>query len=221
MRPLTGDLWGVEPRFWISAGGTIGVVGLLTLGFIPNIRWERRVYWSTWFLSLGVMTLGASHRGWHAALVIYAVGIAAAFCYAYSRTSYLKLGGRIYSFWIARTQPDPLPDGGPAPRVIPPSDSYRGQVTADALWGLMAVASMCAGVGALVLGMSGATLGVAALPVVLLAGVGYIDSYDGFPIARRRWVHLALIVVSSIPIFLLPPIAYLIGYYLDGPRRLP
>lgn len=165
------------------------------------------------------MTLGASHRGWHAALVIYAVGIAAAFCYAYSRTSYLKLGGRIYSFWIARTQPDPLPDGGPAPRVIPPSDSYRGQVTADALWGLMTVASMCAGVGALVLGMSGATLGVAALPVVLLAGVGYIDSYDGFPIARRRWVQLALIVVSSIPIFLLPPIAYLIGYYLDGPRR--
>ncbi|CAM3434429.1 hypothetical protein H7J08_18915 [Mycobacterium frederiksbergense] len=53
----------------------------------------------------------------------------------------------------------------------------------------------------------------------MLAFTGYLDSYDGFPIARRRWVQLALIVISSIPVFLLPPIAYLIGYYLDGPRR--
>jgi len=158
-------------------------------------------------------------RGWQMVGVVLAVCLAAAVCFAYFRTSYLKISGRIYSFWIARTQPDPLPDGSPAPRVIPPPDSYRGQVTADAQWWLMTVASVCAGVCALVLGMSGATLGVAALPVVLLAGTGYIDSYDGFPIARRRWVQLALIVVSSIPVYLLPPIAYLIGYYLDGPRR--
>lgn len=157
--------------------------------------------------------------GWHMVGVVLAVCLAAAACFAYFRTSYLKIGGRIHSFWIARTRPDPLPDGSPAPPVIPPSDSYRGQVTADAQWWLMAVASVCAGVSALVLGMSGATLGVAALPVVLLAGTGYIDSYDGFPIARRRWVQLALIVVSSIPVFLLPPIAYLIGYYIDRPRR--
>lgn len=216
---MTGDLWGVEPRFWISAGGTVGIVGLLTLGFIPNIRWERRVYWSTWLLSLGVMTLGASHRGWHTALVFYAVGIAAAVCYAYSRTSYLKLGGRIYSFWIARTQPDPLPDGSPAPRVIPPPDAYQGQVTATAHWCLLTVFTVVTGTGALMLGMGPATLGAGVLTTAMLAFTGYIDSYDGFPIARRRWVQLALIVVSSIPIFLLPPIAYLIGYYLDGPRR--
>lgn len=210
-----------SPNCWILAGFAIGAVGSLALGLVEDVRLERRIYWATWLLSLGVMTLGASHRGWRTALVIYAVGMTAALCFAYFRSSYLKLGGRIYSFWIARTQPDPLPDGRPAPPVISPPDSYRGQVTADAQWWLMAVASVCAGVSALVLGMSGATLGVAALPVVLLAGTGYIDSYNGFPIARRRWVQLAMIVVSSIPVFLLPPIAYLIGYYLDGPRRRP
>lgn len=165
------------------------------------------------------MTLGASHRGWHTALVFYAVGMAAAVSFAYFRTSYLKIGGRIYSFWIARTQPDPPTDGSPAPPVIPPPDAYRGQVTATAHWCLLTVFSVVAGTSALTLGMGPATLGAGVFAVVMLAFTGYLDSYDGFPIARRRWVQLALIVVSSIPVFLLPPIAYLIGYYLDGPRR--
>ncbi|WP_156409171.1 hypothetical protein [Mycobacterium sp. Root265] len=205
--------------YWLGAGGAIALAGLCTLGFIPNVRWQRRVYWASWLFGAALMACAFIEPGWRMVGVVLAVCLAAAACFAYFRTSYLKIGGRIYSFWIARTQPDPLPDGSPAPPVIPPPDSYRGQVTADAQWWLMAVASVCAGVSALVLGMSGATLGVAALPVVLLAGTGFIDSYDGFPIARRRWVQLALIVVSSIPVFLLPPIAYLIGYYLDGPRR--
>lgn len=205
--------------YWLGAGGAIALAGLCTLVFISNIRWQRRVYWASWLFGTALMASAFIERGWQMVGLVFAVCLVAAICYAYFRSPYLKLGGRIYSFWIARTQPDPLPDGSPAPPVISPPDSYRGQITADAQWWLMAVASVCAGVSALVLGMSGATLGVAALPVVLLAGTGYIDSYDGFPIARRRWVQLALIVISSIPVFLLPPIAYLIGYYLDGPRR--
>lgn len=103
--------------------------------------------------------------------------------------------------------------------MIPPPDSYRGQITADAQWWLMAVVSVCAGVSALMLGMSGAPLGAAVLPVVLLAGIGYVDQLDGFPFARGRWLQVAVIVLASIPIFLLPPLAYVIGYYLDRPRR--
>ena len=81
------------------------------------------------------------------------------------------------------------------------------------------IANCLAQSSALMLGMGPATLGAGVFAVVMLAFTGYLDSYDGFPIARRRWVQLALIVISSIPVFLLPPIAYLIGYYLDGPRR--
>lgn len=204
---------------WLQVGLAIGIVGSIALGFLHNVRIERRIYWSTWLLSLGVMTLGAAHRGWRTELVIYGVAVAMGVLVAYFRTSYLKIGGRIYSFWIARTRPDPPTDGSPAPPVVPPPDAYRGQVTATAHWCLLTVFSIVAGTCALMLGMGPATLGAGVFAVVMLASTGYIDSYDGFPIARRRWVQLALIVVSSIPVFLLPPIAYLIGYYLDGPRR--
>lgn len=204
---------------WLQVGLVIGIIGALALGLINNARLERRIYWSTWLLSPGVMTLGASHRGWRTALVIYGVAVAIGVLVAYFRTSYLKIGGRIYSYAIARTRPDPPQDGSPAPPVVPPPDAYRGQVTATAHWCLLTVFSMVAGTCALMLGMGPATLGAGIFAVVMLAFTGYIDSYDGFPIARRRWVQLALIVVSSIPVFLLPPIAYLIGYYLDRPRR--
>ncbi len=159
-------------------------------------------------------------RGWRMFGLVLAVCSVSAVCYAYFRTSYLKLGGRIYSFWIARTQPDPLPDGSSGPPVIPPPDSYRGMVTAAAQWWLMAVVSVCAGVSAVVLGMSGATLGIALLPVVLLAGTGYVDHFDGFLIARGRWFQAAIIVVASVPIFLLPPLTYAIGYYFGRPSRV-
>ncbi|MDF2827222.1 MAG: hypothetical protein K0R01_505, partial [Mycobacterium sp.] len=58
---------------WLQVGLVIGIIGALALGLINNARLERRVYWSTWLLSPGVMTLGAAHRGWRTALVIYGV----------------------------------------------------------------------------------------------------------------------------------------------------
>ncbi|AHC24853.1 MULTISPECIES: hypothetical protein [Mycobacteriaceae] len=204
---------------WLLSGVAITLIGALSLGLVDNVRIERRIYWLSWLVGGAVMMVGLLlQRGWSSAVVAYAVMVVGV-TFAYFRTSYLKVGGRIFSFWIARTQPDPLPDGSPGPPVIPPPDSYRGIVTAAAQWWLMAVVSVCAAVGAVVLGMSGPTLGIAVFAVVLLAGTGYIDQHDGFPIARGQWVQAALIVVVSIPIFLLPPLAYAIGYYIDRPRR--
>ncbi|WP_395307496.1 hypothetical protein V4U86_19010 [Mycobacterium sp. AMU20-3851] len=210
-----------SPNCWILTGFVISAVGALALGFVDNVRLERRIYWSTWLVSLGVMTLGVTHRGWRTALVIYGVAAATGVLVAYFRTSYLKIGGRIYSYSIARTRPDPPRDGSPAPPVVPPPDSYRGRVTATAHWCLLVVFSVVAGASALMFGVGPETLGAGVLAVTMLAFTGYIDSYDGFPIARCRWVQLALIVVSSIPVFLLPPIAYLIAYYIDRPTRGP
>lgn len=212
--------WGdVPPAFWMGAGATTTITGLCSLGFIRTVQWQRRVYWASWLFGALLMACAFVERGWRMVGLELAVCSVAALCYAYFRTPYLKLSGRIHSFWIARTQPDPLPDGSPGPPVIPPPDSYRGIVTAAAQWWLMAVVSVCAAVSAVVLGISGATVGIAVLPIVLLAGTGYIDQHDGFPIVRGQWVQAALIVVVSIPIFLLPPLAYAIGYYIDRPRR--
>ncbi|MGU3650307.1 hypothetical protein [Mycolicibacterium sp. A43C] len=207
----------VDP--WLLGGVAIVLIGALTLGLVDDVRIERRIYWLSWLLGAAVMAVGAVvQRGWGLAVVTYAVMVVVGLLAAYCRTSYLKIGGQIYSFWIARTQPDPLPDGSPAPPISPPPNSYRGQVTANALWWLMAVVSVCAGLSALMLGMSGPTLSIAVFVVVLLAVAGYIDQCDGFPITRGQWFQAALIVVVSIPIFLLPPLAYAIGYYIDRPR---
>lgn len=194
------------------------LIGAIMIAFCNNIRHERRIFWVSWLLGTGVMALAPSPGGWRITGVMLALSTGAAFLFAYFRTSYLKVGGRIYAYWIPRTHPDPPTDGSPAPPVIPPTDAYRGHVTATAHWCLLTVFSVVAGTSALMIGMGPETLGAGVLTVAMLAFTGYIDSHDGFPIARRRWVQLAAIVVSSIPVFLLPPIAYLIGYYIDRPR---
>lgn len=206
-------------NLWILAGFVIGVVGGLVIVFIDDVRLERRAYWATWLAGVGLMTIVVTQRSWCVALVAYAIAAGAGVLLAYFRTPYLKIGGQIYSFSIARTQPDPPVDGSPAPSVSPPPDSYRGQVTANAMWWLIATISVCAAVSALMLGMSGATLGISAFAVVMLAVAGYIDHLDGFPIARGQWLQAAVTIVASIPIFLLPPLAYVIAYYVDRPRR--
>lgn len=204
----------------MGVGAATTIAGLCSLGFIGTVQRQRRVYWASWLFGALLMACAFIERGWRMVGLVLAVCSVAAVCYAYFRTSYLKLGGRIYSFWIARTQPDPLSDGSPGPPVNPPPDSYRGIVTAAAQWWLMAIVSVCAGVSAIVLGMSGATLGIAVLPVVLLAGAGYVDQIDGFSITRGQWFQAAVIVLASIPILLLPPLAYAIGYYLGRPSHV-
>lgn len=204
---------------WLLGGAAIVLIGALSLGLVDNVRIERRIYWFSWLVGAAVMTIGVVvERGWRLAVVAFAVMVVVGLSTAYFRTSYVKVGGQIYSFWIARTHPDPLPGGSPAPPIGPPPNSYRGQVTANALWSLMAVVSMFSGLCALMLGMSVPTLGIAIFAVVLLASAGYIDQKDGFSIARGRWCQAALIVVASVPTFLLPPLAYAIGYYIDRPR---
>lgn len=45
---------------------------------------------------------------------------------------------------------------------------------------------------------------------------GYLDAREGFPVARRQFLQLGLIVVTSIPVFLAPPIAYVLLYWTRG-----
>ena len=197
----------------------MSLAGLCALGFIGDIRRQRQVYWASWLCGAVLMSPAFGERSWLMVATTFAVPMVAALCYSYFRTSYLKVGGRIYSFWIARTQSDPLSDGSAAPPVIPPPNSYRGMVTATTYWWFSAVVAAAAGVSALMLRMSPATLGIALFAIVLLAGAGYLDAHDGFPLARRQWAQCGVVVVSSVPIFCLPTIAYLTAYYIDRPRR--
>lgn len=204
---------------WIAVGFAVVAAGGLTLAFSNNVRFERKVFWSTWFVGTAVMALAVTVRGWATAVLMFAVTAGLGVLIAYLRTPYLKVGGRIFSYTIARTQPDPPADGSPPPPVIAPPDSYRGVVTAPTHWWSLTVFSVVAGVTTIVIGMGRETLAGAALMVVLLAFTGYLDAKDRFAIGRGQRVQLILIVIASVPNFLLPPIAYLIAYYIDRPTR--
>ncbi|MGU3499437.1 hypothetical protein [Mycobacterium sp. C31M] len=216
---MIAELEGIPSEYLLGAGGTVTLAGLCALGFIGDIRRQRQFYWVSWLCGAVLMSCALVEHGWQMVVLAFAVLVVAAVCYSYFRTSYLKVGGRIFSFWIARTQPDPLPDGSAAPPVIPPPNSYRGMVTATTYWWFSAVVAAAAGVSALTLRMSPVTIGLALFAIVLLAGAGYLDAHDGFTLARRQWTPGAVVVISSIPVFFLPTIAYLIAYYIDKPWR--
>lgn len=83
--------------YWLSAGGAIALAGLCALGFIGNVRWQRRVYWASWLFGAVLMACAFIERGWQMVGLVLAVCLTAAVCYAYFRTSYLKLGESIRS----------------------------------------------------------------------------------------------------------------------------
>jgi hypothetical protein len=60
------------------------------------------------------------------------------------------------------------------------------------------------------------TLGAAAFAVAMLAITGFIDARAPFPISRRQYIQLAVIVIASIPMYVVPPLAYLMTYWTGG-----
>ncbi|MGU3499438.1 hypothetical protein [Mycobacterium sp. C31M] len=204
---------------WIAVGFAVVAAGGLTIVFSNNVRFERRIFWSSWFVGTAVMALAVTVRGWATAVLMFAVTAGLGVLIAYLRTPYLKVGGRIFSYTIARTQPDPPADGSPAPPVIAPPGSYRGVVTAATHWWSLTVFSAIAGVTTITSGMGREALAGTALVVTLLAFTGYLDAKDRFPIGRGQRVQCILIVIASVPNFLLPTVAYLIAYYIDRPAR--
>lgn len=198
------------------AGMVILFVGLLSLLFVRDVRYARRVYWLSWASAGSVMSLAVVDRGLPVVFLAAVAAIGFASLYAYFRTSYIKLGGRTYAFTIPDSRPDPPRDGSPS--VLPPApiDSYRGMITAPKLWWTLAIVTGVAAYAAFELGISGATLGLTAFVTAAFSLIGHWDAREHFPIARRQFIQLSLIVVASIPIFLIPPAAYFATYWATG-----
>jgi hypothetical protein len=192
------------------------LLGTVIAIFLHNIRVERRLYWTCWLMGSTIMALAFIDRGWRSVAWGLAAGLVGAVIVAYFRTSYIKINGRIYAFSIPDSRPDPPRDGSPPPPATPPPhDAYR-TLTAPKFWWTLAIFTCTAGFLAWDIGMSPPTLGTAVLASVLLAISGYLDARQGFPIARRQFLQLGLIIVGSIPVFLAPPIAYVMLYWTRG-----
>lgn len=129
-------------------------------------------------------------------------------------TPFIKLGGRVRTFWISDARQDPN-------EPPPPPDSYLERVTASGMWWNMAGLGLITGTFALAAGWF-APVGImgGALVAAPLAAVGHLDRKDHFSIARGRYIPFAIVVLSSIPTLLWPTVVYFAAYYLTTPTSI-
>ena len=194
----------------------IGVVGGLSIIFIKDIRLERRVYWGSWLLTSLFISVSLTERGWRSTVVGACACAGTALLYAYLRTSYIKIGGRIHTYTLYRNRPD-----GAAVVTPPPPDAYGNVLTAPKFWWTIALFALAAAAVAMAQGATAATVGAGLFVAASIAVTGYIDGYEGFSVARRQYVQLVVTTIASIPLLLLPVLAYVTAYLIGKRSTRP
>jgi hypothetical protein len=199
----------------------VAAAALITVLFVRRRSLERRTYWAGWAIGTPCMSLAVLPRGWR---VVIAAALLCAFIalgYAYFRSPYLKLGNRIYAFTIADSQPDHPDDGAlcePPPQLPHDSYDFMGGITARKYWWVNVGLTCIPAINVILTGWDLQTALLAALVVAIGAMLGVDDATRKLPIARDQKVQAYIVTVASIPLWLLPTIAYLAGYQI-GKRK--
>jgi Ca2+/Na+ antiporter len=219
----TGQL---EPSAWshfLLIAGFVAVVAaaVIIALFVKRRSLERRIYWAGWIIGILCMSLAFLPRGWRSVIAVALLCAFAAVVYAYFQTPYLKLGNRIYALTIPDSQPDEPEDGGDIaqpPRLPHDSYDFMGGITAGNVWWVVVGVTCIAAANAILFGWVLSTILLAAFMVAVAAMLGVDDATRKLPIARDQKVQAYFATVASIPLWLLPTIAYLVGYQI-GKRR--
>ncbi|BBY63271.1 hypothetical protein [Mycolicibacterium helvum] len=90
----------------LGFGSAMMLGGLVAVVVARQPKWERRFYWVTWLIGGAVGSASLIPRGLGLAIATYLVLALVAVVWAFFRTNYIKLGGRI----IAATPSDRQPD---------------------------------------------------------------------------------------------------------------
>lgn len=204
----------------LAGGLALGLAGALLTMLTNRIRLQRRIYWVTWLLASPLMSLSLLDRGWTAVAVGMTACLVASLLYAYLRTSYIKIQGRIHTYTLFRNRPDDAGDVSHSEigEVIP-QDAYGNVLTAPKFWWTLVAIVLAAAFVAVANGPTPVTIGGALLVTAAAASTGYIDGHDAFPIARRQRVQLAVVTVAAVPLLLLPPVCYALAYSAGRRRR--
>lgn len=75
----------------------VGTTGGLFL--VKHEGAERRLFWSGLFVALALAAIAVLHRGLATAAAVFIAGGLVIVGYAYLRTDYLKIGGKVYNVW--------------------------------------------------------------------------------------------------------------------------
>ena len=205
----------------LCCGFAVVAVGMIGGAFLRGRRRQRRTYWASWLIGGLLMVAATGHSDPRSGLNMAAFAAAMSVMIAYLKSPYLKIGDKIYALSLDDRQPDPPEDGEPARPPVPrPTDSY-GNLSAATYWWLM---TAMLGSGAIVIAFEGFSAG----PVwpagffSLCVGItGYGDAAQGFGVVRGKYLPAAVLTVVSIPLLLVPPLLYLVGYAIgtNFPQR--
>ncbi|TGD88997.1 hypothetical protein BayCH28_06340 [Mycolicibacterium sp. CH28] len=195
----------------LAAGLFSGFVGVAAVALPLSTKHKRWVFWTGWCGAAIFFALYVSNRGATASALTAAVCVFIAAIYAFYFTPFIKIGGRVRTFWISDAREDP--DVPP-----PPKDSYVDRVTAPSMWWTLAGLGVITGAFALSMGWL-APVGImgGALLAAPLATIGHLDRKDRFPVARGQFIPFAIVVLTSIPTLLWPVVAYFVAYFLTTP----
>jgi hypothetical protein len=218
--PAANSIW---PHTLLIAGVCAGLVAAVASVFVRDRRLDRRIYWLGWLIATSCISFAVLPRGWQASLAIGLLGVFAAVVYAYLRTPFLKIGGRIYALSITDSRPDPpANDTLEEPPPAPPRDSYPttvGPVSARNLWWVLVALTCLVSVGVYLVGWAWQMVLGAVLLAVLGGVLGIDDATRKLPIARGQHVQAFVVSVASILLWLAPPVCYAVGYGIG--RRWP
>ena len=200
-------------RLLFAAGLFAGFIGVAAVALPLSTKPKRRVFWSGWCGAAILFALYVSDRGATASALTAAGCVFVAAIYAFYFTPFIKINGRVWTFWISDAREDP--DTPP-----PPPDSYLERVTATSMWWNLALLGVITGGFALSMGWL-VPVGImgGALVAAPLALMGHLDRKDRYPVARGRYVPFAIVVLSSVPTLLWPVLVYFAAYYMTSPTQ--
>lgn len=203
----------------LVGGLALGLAGAILTMFTKSVRLQRRIYWGSWLLASPLMSLSLADRGWTAVAGGMAACLGVSLLYAYLRTSYIKIDGRIYTYTLFRNRPDDASNVSPSVVTEVPQDAYGNVLTAPKFWWTLVAVVLAAASVAVAYGPTPVTIAGAMFVTTVAASTGYIDGHDAFPLARRQRIQLAVVTVAAVPLLLLPPVCYALAYSVG--RRQP
>ncbi|KAA0110776.1 hypothetical protein [Mycolicibacterium sp. P1-5] len=209
---LSGPLFADWTQVVFAAGLATGFFAVATVLLPISVTGRRRIFWLCWAAAAVLLALSGLRRGVVDAVMAGLAVMGSGMLYAFYTTPFIKVAGRVWTFWItdAREDPDVPP---------PPADSYLERVTAPSMWWTLAGLGLITGGFALSMGWL-APVGImaGALLAAPLAAMGHLDRKDRYPIARERYFPFAIVVLSSVPTLLWPVLVYFAAYYMTSPR---
>jgi hypothetical protein len=83
----------------LTAAGLVFAGTCAGLFLVNDNTAERRLFWSGLFVMLVLGAIAVLHRGADTSVAVFVAGVLVLVLYAYLRTDYLKIGGKVYNVW--------------------------------------------------------------------------------------------------------------------------